>query len=65
MFGFGKPTALPTPDQALPGREQQMWTLGEHLVLHTPVVSDDGSSMLNPSHAGTCHSSAIPEPPML
>ena len=41
MFGFGKPTTLPTPDQALPGREQQMWTLGEHLVLHTPVVSDD------------------------
>ena len=41
MFGLGKPTTLPTPDQALPGREQQMWTLGEHLVLHTPVVSDD------------------------
>lgn len=41
MFGFGKPTSLPTPDQALPGREQQMWTLGEHVVLHTPVVSDD------------------------
>ena len=41
MFGFGKPTTLPTPDQALPGREQQMWTLGEHVVLHTPVVSDD------------------------
>ena len=41
MFGIGKPTTLPTPDQALPGREQQMWTLGEHLVLHTPVVSDD------------------------
>ena len=41
MFGFGKPTTLHTPDQALPGRAQQMWTLGEHVVLHTPVVSDD------------------------
>ena len=41
MFGFGKPATLPTPDQALPGREQSMWSLGEHLVLHTPVVSDE------------------------
>ncbi|HEU4338225.1 MAG TPA: peptide-methionine (S)-S-oxide reductase, partial [Nocardioides sp.] len=41
MFGLGKPTTLPTPDQALPGREHQMWTLGEHVVLHTPVVTDD------------------------
>ena len=41
MFGFGKPTTLPTPDQALPGREQSMWTLGEHVVLRTPVVSDE------------------------
>ncbi|WP_374456050.1 peptide-methionine (S)-S-oxide reductase MsrA [Nocardioides sp.] len=41
MFGFGKPTTLPTPDQALPGRAEQMWRLGEHVVLHTPVVTDD------------------------
>ena len=41
MFGFGKPTTLPTADQALPGRAQPMWSLGEHVVLHTPVVSDE------------------------
>src|SRR4051794_14046244 len=41
MFGFGKPTTLPAPDEALPGRTESMWTLGEHLVLHTPVVSDE------------------------
>jgi peptide-methionine (S)-S-oxide reductase len=41
MFGFGKPSTLPTPDQALPGRDQQMWSLGEHVVLHTPVVSEE------------------------
>ncbi len=41
MFGFGKPATLPTPDQALPGRTQAMWTLGEHVVLHTPVVTDE------------------------
>ena len=41
MFGFGKPTTLPTADQALPGRSQQMWSLGRHLVLDAPVVTDD------------------------
>jgi peptide-methionine (S)-S-oxide reductase len=41
MFGFGKPSTLPTPDEALRGRAEPMWTLGEHLVLHTPVVTDD------------------------
>ena len=41
MFGFGKPATLPTPDQALPGRTQSMWSLGEHVVLHTPVVTDE------------------------
>ena len=41
MFGFGKPATLPTPDQALPGRTESMWTLGEHVVLHTPVVTDE------------------------
>ena len=41
MFGFGKPSTLPSPDDALPGREAQPWTLGEHVVLKTPVVTDD------------------------
>jgi peptide-methionine (S)-S-oxide reductase len=41
MFGFGKPSTLPTPDQALPGRAESMWSLGEHLVLHTPVVTPE------------------------
>ena len=41
MFGFGKPTTLPTPDQALRGRDEQPWQLGEHVVLKTPVVSDE------------------------
>src|SRR6478672_3604493 len=41
MFGFGKPATLPTPDQALRGRDEQPWTLGEHVVLHTPVVTDE------------------------
>ena len=41
MFGFGKPTTLPTADQALPGRAQQPWTLGRHVVLDAPVVTDE------------------------
>ena len=41
MFGIGKPSTLPSPDDALPGREAQPWTLGEHVVLKTPVVTDD------------------------
>ena len=41
MFGFGKPATLPTRDQALPGRTESMWSLGEHVVLHTPVVTDE------------------------
>ena len=42
MFGFGKPTTLPTPDQALPGRDTadvdpraSTWSCT------TPVVTDD------------------------
>ncbi|WP_239455360.1 peptide-methionine (S)-S-oxide reductase MsrA [Nocardioides gilvus] len=39
---FGRPkTALPTPDQALPGRPERSFTLGEHLVLGTPVLSQE------------------------
>lgn len=41
MFGFGKPSTLPSPDKALPGRDSSPWILGEHVVLKTPVVSDD------------------------
>jgi len=42
MFGLGRPTALPTADEALPGRDARPWTLGEHVVLKTPVVADPG-----------------------
>ena len=41
MFGFGKPSTLPSPDEALPGRDSSPWTLGEHVVLTTPVVTDE------------------------
>ena len=41
MFGFGKPSTLPSPDEALPGRDSSPWTLGEHVVLKTPVVTDE------------------------
>ena len=41
MFGFGKPSTLPSADEALPGRDAQPWALGEHVVLHTPVVTDE------------------------
>lgn len=41
MFGLGKPSTLPTPDQALRGRDNQPWQLGEHVVLKTPVVTDE------------------------
>ena len=41
MFGFGKPSTLPSPDESLRGRDAQPWTLGEHVVLKTPVVTDE------------------------
>ena len=40
MFGRLK-TALPEPGQALPGRDSRPWQLGEHVVLRSPVVTDD------------------------
>ena len=40
LFGRTKST-LPTPDQALPGRDSRPWVLGDHLVLGTPVVTDE------------------------
>lgn len=41
MFGLGRPTTLPSPGEALPGRDQQWFTLGQHRVLGTPVVTED------------------------
>ncbi len=41
MFGRLKTSTLPEPDQALPGRESRPWQLGQHLVLQTPVVTDE------------------------
>ncbi|WP_110182083.1 peptide-methionine (S)-S-oxide reductase MsrA [Nocardioides solisilvae] len=40
LFGRTK-TELPTADQALPGRPERPWSLGQHLVLGTPVVTDE------------------------
>ena len=31
--------------QALPGRAESMWSLGEHVVLHTPVVTDEAPAL--------------------
>lgn len=39
LFGRLK-TSLPTPDQALPGRAERPFSLGDHRVLGTPVVTD-------------------------
>ena len=38
---FGKKTTLPEPGHALPGRDTRPWQLGQHLVLGTPVVTDE------------------------
>ena len=38
---FGKPTTLPTPEDALRGRDARPWRLGDHVVLNSPVVSDE------------------------
>ena len=40
MFGRDK-TTLPSPDKALPGRESRPWQLSDHVVLKTPVVTDE------------------------
>ena len=40
MFGRLK-TSLPEPGQALPGRESRPWQLGQHVVLQSPVVTDE------------------------
>ena len=35
---FGKPSTLPTPDQALPGRSEPILDPGLHVVLGTPIA---------------------------
>lgn len=40
LFGRLK-SSVPAPDQALPGRPSRPWTLGQHVVLGTPVVTDE------------------------
>lgn len=40
LFGHLK-TSLPTADTALPGRDERPWQLGRHVVLGTPVVTDE------------------------
>ncbi len=41
MFGIGKTTTIPAADQTLPGRASRPRPAGEHLVLKTPVVTDE------------------------
>lgn len=41
MFGSRSKTTLPTADEALTGRDQQWFDLGKHVVLDTPVVTDE------------------------
>jgi peptide-methionine (S)-S-oxide reductase len=38
MFLFSKPTAMVTPDEALPGRDEAMPVVGAHDVLGTPIA---------------------------
>lgn len=42
MFTFGKPTTIPTPDQALAGRDRYEWEIpAKHVVLDAPVQTDE------------------------
>jgi peptide-methionine (S)-S-oxide reductase len=41
MFGLSRKTEMVSAEQALPGREERPWSLGDHVVLGTPVVSED------------------------
>ena len=41
MFGLSRKTEMVSADQALSGREERPWSLGDHVVLGTPVVTDD------------------------
>ena len=40
MFGK-KATTLPEPGRELPGRDTRPWELGRHVVLGTPVITDE------------------------
>jgi peptide-methionine (S)-S-oxide reductase len=37
MFGFGRPTTMPDPAEALPGRDQSIPTAERHFVNETPI----------------------------
>jgi peptide-methionine (S)-S-oxide reductase len=50
MFGLGKPSTLPTAEEALPGRDARPWELGEHVVLKTPVVAEPGDGTTPAGH---------------
>ena len=50
MFGLGKPSTLPSADEALPGRDARPWQLGDHVVLKTPVVSDPDDGTVPAGH---------------
>ena len=41
MFGLGRKTEMVGAEEALAGRDQQPWSLGRHLVLDAPVVTDE------------------------
>ena len=41
MFGRLKNSTLPEPGQALPGRDSRPWQLGQHVVLQSPVVTEE------------------------
>jgi peptide-methionine (S)-S-oxide reductase len=41
VFGLDSKQELVTQERALRGRESRPWSLGEHVVLRTPVVSDE------------------------
>ncbi|HET9680757.1 MAG TPA: peptide-methionine (S)-S-oxide reductase MsrA [Candidatus Limnocylindrales bacterium] len=38
MFTFGKPSTLPAPEEALPGRPEPILEPGRHVVLGTPIA---------------------------
>lgn len=45
LFGFGKKSSLPTPDQALPGRAEEMPVPSQHYVLGNPLKPPFPESM--------------------
>lgn len=49
MFGSRTKTTLPAPDQALAGRSEPWFELGDHTVLGTPIVATPGEGDV-PAH---------------